>query len=296
MNLDSLVTIASLIAAVYAILPRTRRLEISLRFGVLGWIIIGIGFFTVIYLQFYQTFRAFGLTPGLNLDRWGITPANGSFLVVFCTSLTLFVYLSLRGLSCSNVEKFRELVLELGREKRYSELFYLIQKYIDQIKKIYYADFPLARLKRDFERNSDERSLILAYSELSDEEREKKIRQLRGRFRSRVVRLICRRFSSMLPGYEKEREVTKEIIYELLLNKKTVQAITSRRPYFALLILEKNFPENQEFIETYLRSLASDTKSVLYLEITNNQNFKSHYEYDLPEGNRSAILGENNTH
>jgi hypothetical protein len=54
----------------------------------------------------------------------------------------------------------------------------------------------------------------------------------------------------------------------------------------ALTILKKDFYENLEFIDLYLRYLAEDTKSILYHEIRNNQNLKSGYEYDIPTKNR----------
>lgn len=112
MNLDSLITVAALVVAVYAIIPRVRRLEISLKFGKLGWLILCVALLSILYLQFYQTFRALDLTPGLNLSRWSITTSNASFIILLLMTLGLYVYIRIKRLSRSNVTKFREYVFE----------------------------------------------------------------------------------------------------------------------------------------------------------------------------------------
>ena len=285
MNLDSLITVASLFIAVYAILPRVRRLEISLRFGMFGWMVVLASFVAILYLQFYQTFHTLGLTHGLNLSRWSITTSNASFIVLLCMVLALYTYLRVKGLSRSNVTKFREFVFELSRERRYSELFSLIERHLNKIERIYYGNFIGSRLRDYFEKNSNEFSTPLFLADSADERNKSKSSFILNRA-DKLKRNIYRQLAAYLPSYERKKEVAKEIIHEVLVNRNTVNAIASIRPYFALQILEKNFYENSEFVDIYLKYLAEDTKSVLYHEIRNNQNLKLRYEYELPKRNR----------
>jgi hypothetical protein len=284
MNLESLVTVASLIAAVYAIIPRARRLEISFRFGFFGWVIIVGGFLSVVYLQFYQTFKILGLTPDLNLARWGINQNNASFIVLLCTTLTLYIYILLRSLSRSNIEKFWELVLELSQERQYAELFYLTQKYIDRIESLYISEPFWVRLKNYLVRNSGDFSFY--FDDFTSNKGRRKRRILPIWLYEKIIWPVNKRLSLILPENNRYDNSAKNIIYELLLNERIVQAIASRKPYFALQVLQKNFYENQKFIEIYLRLLASDTQSVLYFEIKNNQDIGSRDEYIFPERNR----------
>lgn len=285
MNLDSLITVAGLFVAVYAIIPRVRRLEISLRFGKFGWAILLISVASILYLQFYQTFRSLDLTPSLNLSRWSITPSNASFLIILLMSLTLYVYLRIRRLSRSNIVKFREYVFELSREKKYSELFSLIERNINHVARIYNGRFVLSRLQDYLQRHSrdypDIRSLI---SELGGAPKE---REPMGRD---IIHTVLRKCSGLLarvfPTYEREKEVATEIVHEVLINRNTVKAISEIRPYFALQIFPYEFYENNEFVDTYLRYLAEDTKSVLYHEVRNNQNLAGRDRYALPKRNR----------
>ena len=156
MNLDSLITVAGLFVAVYAIIPRVRRLEISLRFGRLGWLILFVALASILYLQFYQTFRSLGLTPGYNLSRWSITTSHASFIILLMMSLGLYAYLRVKKISKSNVVKFREYVFELSREKKYSELFSLIEGNIAQLARIYNGNYPLSRLQNYLKSQSAE--------------------------------------------------------------------------------------------------------------------------------------------
>lgn len=285
MNLDSLITFAGLFVAVYAIVPRIRRLEISLRFGKLGWTILFVSLASILYLQFYQTFRSLGLTPGFNLSRWSITTANASFIILLLMFLGLYAYLSVKKISKSNVVKFREYVFELSREKKYSELFSLIERNIDQVARIYNGDYPLSRLKVYLQSHAVDSSILRAFLMESNAEKESlKLKVIV--VAENVRRKVCKAIARFLPSYEREKETAKEIIHEILINRNTVKAISEIRPYFFLKMLPSDFYENNEFLDTYLRNLAEDTKSILYQEIRNNQNSDYRHNYALPERNK----------
>jgi len=270
---------------VYAIIPRVRRLEVSLRFGFFGWFVSAASILTVIYLQFYQSFRSIGLTPSLNLSRWALTPENISFLVILFMIITLCFYISIKGLTKSNIVKFREFVFELVREKRYSELFSFVERFLDQLERIYVGNYPLNKLQKYFEGKSNDTSSFM-WSRKANGAIEFNKNFEKKPLMERKKLLLFRQISSILPTYENEVEVANEIATEILLNRNTVCEIAVNRPYLALKILDKSFHQNEEFFDTYLRCLASDTKSILYHEVRNNQNLRSYSEYDLPESNR----------
>lgn len=285
MNLDSLITVAGLFIAVYAIIPRVRRLEISLRFGRLGWLILFVALASILYLQFYQTFRSLGLTPGYNLSRWSITTSNASFIILLLTSLGLYAYLRFKKISKSNVVKFREYVFELSREKKYSELFSLIEGNIAQIARIYSGNYRLSRLQNYLKSDTAEYLDLQALPTEIDGTH----KQAKPTIRDKAAKMFRKRIRSivgLLPSHNREKEVAKEIVHEVLINRNTVNAMSEIRPYFALQILSSDFSENKEFIDTYLRCLAEDTKSVLYHEIRNNPNLYHGDSYSLPERNK----------
>jgi len=58
--MDLLLTVLALLAAVYALVPRDRQLDLRLRIGITDWIVIGLGFLAVFYLEFYEFFLTRG--------------------------------------------------------------------------------------------------------------------------------------------------------------------------------------------------------------------------------------------
>ncbi|SBS35879.1 hypothetical protein MAQ5080_03297 [Marinomonas aquimarina] len=286
MDLDSLITVAAIFVAVYAVIPRIRRLEISLRLGMFGWLFLFASIALIVFLQFYETFRALGVAPEWNLSRWALTPSKLSFLVcltVFIV-LSLYLYLGVKRLSRSNVYHFKEYVFELSREKKYHELFTLIETNVKTLTRIYHSKYPLSRLKKKLD--------AFASAEVD-------LQSVLSRFNSRDLeddsvssspttgnQKLARLLSSVLPSYAESSEAAKEIVHEIIMNKATVASISEMRPYFALRLIKENFEENGEFVDLYLRDLIENKNSILYLELLNNQNLSNRCNYLLPPSNK----------
>lgn len=275
MNLDSLITVLSLLVAVYAILPRVRQLELRLNFGLLGRLVVLIALCLILYLQYYQTFRTFGLTPSLSLARWRLTTANVSFLILISTCLTILLYLSRQALSLHRIYKFREFVLELSHEKRYAELFSLIDRNLKSLARIYKADFPWSRARQYFEKRSKP-----TYS-IPSSESQHWIDHVETR-KKQVFSLIKKVF----PSYQRERDIAADIVHEILLNKKTARGIIEVKPYCVLSFYGSEFYEFHAFFDLYLDTLMQDKGSILYHEVLHNQNLDHGHGYQLPVRNR----------
>lgn len=284
MNLDSLITVAGLFLAVYAVIPRVRRLEISLRFGKLGWLILFASLFLILFLQFYDTFRILGIGPDIDFDQWGMTPNKASFIVFLISSMVLVLYLRMKKLSRSNLFKFRDYIFELSRENRYQELFSLIERNIEQLAKIYKDNFFLSKLKKRLDLYSEPKSDLHSFMERFNEGNEYSSKKNKAQLTSNQS--LARMLSSILPSYDKDKEASKDIVHEVLMNGSTVLAMTETRPYFALQLMNQHFEENSEFIDAYLKALMSNQNSVLYHEILNNQNMSNRCNYLLPQKNR----------
>jgi len=275
LNLDSLITVVSLLVAVYAIVPRVRKLEFRLKFGLLGWVVVLAALSLILYLQYYQTFRTLGLTPSLNLARWKLTTANMSFLVLACAGLIIGFYLSLQRLSRRRIYKFREFVSELSYEKRYAELFSLVERNLTSLARIYHADLALPKVRKVLEKVSKPN---LIFPPLSQSQRFGDL--------ASAIRSILAVSKDLFPVYQREKDAAKEVVHEVLLNAKTANGIIEALPYCALRFYGTNFYEFHEFFEHYLTTLMQDKNSVLYHEIRHNQNIDHRRAYQLPNRNR----------
>lgn len=81
--MDLLIAVLTLFAAIYALVPRGRQLDIQVRVGVLDVVIASIASIFILYLEFNE----FCSSKGWVLRQpWptGITPKNTSYLVLHC--------------------------------------------------------------------------------------------------------------------------------------------------------------------------------------------------------------------
>jgi len=280
-TLDSLITVLGLLVAVYAVIPRVRRLEFRLRFGAFGWVLVVVALTLVLYLQFYQSFRSLGLTPNLNLSRWHLNPENFSFIVLVGLTILLVGYVSFRKLTRHRIFQFRDFILELSRERRYAEMYSLVEGNLNELSKIYHSNFMLSRVRCQLEQYANPFSLLLGVGGQGATDPS----PIGSRLHS-VKMKVCPILAKLFPAYSRESDAARQVIHELLMNRRTVRGMIEARPYCALEFYKFGFYEYFEFFDKYLEELIKDADSIFYHEIRHNQNLSRHYGYELPERNK----------
>lgn len=284
MDLNSLVIVAALFVAVYAVIPRVRRLEITIRIGRLGWFIVVVSALMVLYLQYHKTLELLDFVPKLTLEQWSLSSSKASFIVFLIGSLALYLRLKVQKLSRSNIIQFKEYVFELSREQKYHELFSLVESNINKLARIYHANYLLSKFKKRLESYSKPKSdLHAVLNQLTEQDL---LQKRRSKPATTANQQLAALLSSMLPSYEKHSEAAKEVVHELLSNKRTVHSITEMRPYFAIRLINENFEENNEFVDLFFQHLMENKNSLLYRELRNNQNLSNRCNYLLPPRNK----------
>ena len=300
MTLDGLLTAAALLIAVYAVMPAAGRMSIRFRMGATEWLVVVLAFLLILYLQFYPTFRALDFTPGLGLAKWHITPANTSFLVFLCAALFLFFYARRKNLPPSRIGKFEELVRQLRGEKKYAELFALIEGNLSWLERVYSKNFFRYRMHATLTPPPllDAETLRKMFSDFFDPDAAKDAQKepdsailkalhfMTSLFNSAILKV--RYFmASLFPDGEKESRIAENVI-RMLTHDQAAKAMASAHPDLALSILGKEFPLKIEFAEAFFTALMQDEKSVLYEEIKEG-NYVDSKEYQFPDNQR--ILG-----
>jgi hypothetical protein len=183
--MELIITVLALLAAVYAVTPRERQLDLRLRIGVLDWLVIAAGFLLVMCLEF----RDFRIARGWLLTTRrlpvGITAKNSMYLVLLAVAAFVALRIKFSRLTKGKIFKFRELVEELYWAGSYGELFTLIQKHLKELFKIYDSEFFLSRV-----RSSLDRLIFLDFLKALDE-----IRDLNPEAHPATMRPIRTRFS-----------------------------------------------------------------------------------------------------
>lgn len=277
MGLESILALAALLVAIYAIVPRDRRLGMVLKLNLIDWFLIIVSLVVVHYLQFYNFFRSFNLTPQLGLSKWGVTPKNATYIVILITVLILYLRLRFAKLSKGKVFKFRELTGELLRTGQQLDLISLLENHLKSLVRIYRNDFFLPKVR---ERLNPPIEVIIRNFQKNENG------SLLKKKKSKIKVGLKNWVSSKIPGYSKETEAAQDIIRQLLLSEDFVNSVAKNRPYFALKLINQPFHEQFDFLNLYVTALLSNTSSILYYEIQNNQNISSFHRYHLYESNK----------
>jgi hypothetical protein len=295
--MELIITVLALLAAVYAVTPRERQLDLSLRIGAFDWLVIAAGLFLVVCLEF----RDFRITRGWFLTTRplpvGITPKNSMYLVLLAVTILFGLRIRFSRLTKRKMYKFRDLVEELYWAGSYGELFTLIQKHLRELFRIYDSEFLVPRVRRSLDRLIMPR-LDPEFLKVLDEIREQnpaedppakkrpRVRSLSIRVRS-LFRPLAPTIVRFLPEYDTAQQTAKELVRGVFLSPRFLDALARTRPYLGLEIISRSKQafERFDFVEHYLKELMRDPQSILYWEIYNNQNMSRH-RYLIPQSNR----------
>jgi len=145
--MELLVTVASLLVALYTVIPRERRMELSFRIGPIDWTALLIVSILMLYFEYYAFFVANGWA--LDPTQWppGITPTSARPFLVLVLAGFLCWRVWFARLSRRRIAKFAELCWELKWRESYPELVALLARNIKEFFRIYRADYMLPALR-----------------------------------------------------------------------------------------------------------------------------------------------------
>lgn len=288
------IAVVGLLAAIYALIPRERQLDLTLRIGLLDRIVLFIGCLLILYLEFNEFCQAHGWV----LQRtWpeGITPQNTSYLVLLGLIIFFFVRLKYFGrLSRGKIRKFRDLLEQLYWADSFGELLTLVQRNLKDLFLIYHSGSLLYRIGKRFDPRNEIYRRVTSFEQNQNAIAEpqhgpRKVRALCNKAQrnfkySPPVRWIIR----CLPKVDKSQEAAHEIVHTVFLSRKFISALTQSRPYLGVKIINalKGSQDRFQFADLYLDALLRDSTSILFAELANNQNLGSDNRYYLSDTNR----------
>jgi hypothetical protein len=292
--MDLLITVLALLVAVYAVVPRARQLELTLRMAPIDWIVVVLGFLGVAYLEFYEFFLSRGW---VFKGTWpqGINPRNTTYLIMATAVAFVAARIRFARLTTRKIQQFRELVEELYWSESYGELFTLLQGHLNELVRIYNSEFQLARLRNWLDARARSPRInpkILAEmlrgvetsAGITRPNRDRHWLQKRS---SAMISSLAPHIVKLLPEYDRSEQIARDIFRDVLVSPRFVTALIRTRPYLGIEILRESraCQERHDFIDLYFRGLLRDSQSVLYAELHNNQNCSQH-RYQISESNR----------
>lgn len=292
--MELLLTVLALLAAIYALVPRVRQLDLQLRLGLFDKFVMVVATAAVLYLEFNNFFSAKGWVLS---GRWpqGITPTNSIYLVLLGTVGVLFFRIRFAHLSRRKMRKFKELIEELYWAESYAELLALLQKHLAQLFTIARSKTLWSRLRTKLEPAPWPQLTVEDLQDLKGEFGLRTDARARGcapdRFlasfyhiRQQLRELLLK----LLTKNDTAQQNALELVRTILLSPRLMKALVRTRPYLGLDIIRQwtGFYGCVDFISLYLTELLRDPLSVLYQELAENRNILASHRYIIPESNR----------
>ena len=132
-NTEPLLTIMGIVAAAWAIIPRTRLLQISLNLSWIDWALTCFALLLANYLTFEPLLSSFNLYYSIGPWLPGLDSASATYLI-FLAWLTYACLRSRFGrLPRSNTKKLKELVDRLIATRQYDEIALVIEPHIERL-------------------------------------------------------------------------------------------------------------------------------------------------------------------
>ena len=276
MTLDGIITLLTLLVAIYALLPRVSRLRV--RLGIELQILLAIvAFLLILSIQFNRQIN-YVCTTTLSLRcEWLsslnsnlFTPPELSFIITLVwIGLACAVYKTVSRLRVSSLlPVISKIVDNLIYEQRYAELIELIDPWLPKINQASRRSLRLQKIH--------DRIRSMRRQHFTDLTIDKEIQYVSRHMRlsKTFVRKLYYYIGSLsitVPRQRRYETIAGDIERAICQSKDLRNYVIKVQPYFALSL----FPlrEVKEFSDGYLTGLVSDTNSKLYEEFRWNAKF-----------------------
>lgn len=290
MTLDGFLTFLALAAAIYAVVPPIAKLKAKLGLAIQVPLAV-IALALVLYFEFFEILRRDCPNAIAPACKWltfptdkSFTPPQAAFIVVLVWMVLAWSVHKLSRPTGNSLPAMSRLIDELLSEQRFGEALKFVEPHLPLINKAARRQLPLQRLRDRIAKyksrgGHDMASVLL---ELGTEEVSGS--RLR-RFFDRALRWLGH-LSKVVPAQRKPETAANDIARVLFRTPGLRQYMVRMRPYFATRLLKVDLHDKHDFVDAYFGDLISDSGSVLYQELEQNQNLSSNEGYWLPERNR----------
>lgn len=290
MTLDTLIAILALLVAVLAIAPRSKILSIKSRIRRRDLFSVFLSLVSIHFLLFYGSLagkcrftRRACIVPEWPVPENVFSPGQAAYVLIVIAIVFFGWKLFFSKLKRNKIFAYKELIENLVNTGDYPALFSLMDRDLDQLRKIVQKDFFLSRiwtkiLDKHYTPDLDGIANRLVGINQAAPTMIKRLRQKCG---SALAWL-----GKYLPDHDDYSSAANDVFRQVMTSKKVVRELTASRPYFAMRLIDTDVYEIDDFADIYIRELLLNKHSVLYFELRSNQNVGSHHDYHIPKSNK----------
>ena len=238
-NTEPLLTIMGIVAAAWAIIPRTRLLQISLNLSWIDWALTGFALLLANYLTFEPLLSSFNLYYSIGPWLPGLDSASATYLIFIVWLAYAFLRSRFGHLPRSNTKKFKELIDRLIATRQYDELELIIEPQLDKISEI-------AGLK-NLQTNAFSKNSGLKVNAPNNHQNQQNI--------------------------QTPQAIAHEIIFKS--TKQFASHISLTNPRICLKLIKSPKVIPTDFSTRFIEAIIKNTESQLHMELQNNKEFNT---------------------
>lgn len=277
---SALLTMMSLIAAVWSVVPSATKLSFRLSLNWFDWLVMW-AVLVIIHCFFFESVLAtFGL-PTIGPWLWGFDKSSTQYLLFLL--LISFVYWRSRKTKLTrwNIGLFDDLTISLLHAGKHEELTDLLQRHLKSALELAEPKTVRSSFANTIRPKRPEFQVVL-----QDDG------SIMLGVRAPVSALFRRLFNfrewlaDFVGPSQRVQRLAVSIVKRLLSSRSLVWHIAISRPYLCIDVMERATLIEEGFQDEFFNALLANEASVIYSEIKNNQNFGK-------GGNRLALPDEN---
>jgi hypothetical protein len=277
---SALLTMLSLVAAVWAVVPATAKLNFRLSLNWIEWLVIWAVLLTIHGFFFGPVLTALGF-PNLGPWRWGFDKSATQYLLFLL--LVGFIYWRSRSskLTRWNLGLFDDLTTAHLHAGKFEELGELLQRHLGSALNLAASKSVRGRLANFIRPPRPGFHVVMREDgsiTLGDDA--PKSRFFRASFKFREW------LADMVGPSERVQRRAAIVVKRLLRSRRLVAYLAVARPYLCIEVMERATRFEDGFQDEFFEALLADDGSVLYSELKNNDNYGGGgHRLALPEEN-----------
>ena len=136
MDFNGLVAFLGLTVAIFAVMPKHKKLDLRLRLNQFDLFLLTVAFLSLAYFMYLPVLQKLELAIDLGPWLWGFNLQIFTNTVLLVSVLYLALRLKTTKISKSNIQKANELFEQLLFDRKYGELVELLDRHIEAIIKV----------------------------------------------------------------------------------------------------------------------------------------------------------------
>ncbi len=269
MDISGILTLFGLFIAIYAIIPREIRLDLSVKISKFDWFVVLLALLFVHYINFYPIMKEIGLSIDGAKWKYGLDEKSVTYFIFLLLGFYLFFKIRFAKITSRNVALASDLIEELLLLKKYSEVTIILRRHLSEVSKI--------------SKNISFRSSL--HRKITDSENPFVDLRKNDRKYDRINYSKLKFILPLLNDKDKASDTASLILHRVITDQNYVEFLAISYPYFCLNILELEGCSTKDFLKFYIYALLDNKTSILYYELENNQ-FVTSNRYEINSSNK----------